>query len=98
MIKKYYYNLFIALMAAVGFTACGSDEDDYKWATTSGPQVYFSSALGNKYDITVQENSFTIPVNRVDTKGALTVPLQVEASEGCIFNVPSSVSFEDGKS
>ena len=97
MIKKYYYNLFIALMAAVGFTACGSDEDDYKWATTSGPQVYFSSALGNKYDITVQENSFTIPVNRVDTKGALTVPLQVETTEGCIFNVPSSVSFEDGK-
>lgn len=94
--KKYIYSFTWMLIAALAFTACSS-EDEYEWATVSGPQVYFSNTLGSTYDITVNENSFSIPVHRVDTQGALTVPLQVEASEGSIFNVPSSVSFQDGK-
>ena len=49
--KKYYFNLFIALMAVMGFTACSSDKDDYEWATVTGNQVYFSNTLPAKYDI-----------------------------------------------
>lgn len=94
--KKYIYSFTWMLIAALAFTACSS-EDEYEWATVSGPQVYFSSTLGTNYDITVDENSFSIPVHRVDTQGALTVPLQVEASEGSIFSVPTSVSFQDGQ-
>lgn len=95
--KKYYFNLFIALMAVMGFTACSSDKDDYEWATVTGNQVYFSNQLPTKYDISTKENSITVPINRVKTDEAITVNLTHTDATG-FFNVPSTVSFAAGES
>ena len=95
--KKSIYGLFLALFAVVGFTAC-SDDDDYQWASVSGEQVYFSNQLASVYEVSSSESSIVIPINRVDTEKATTVTLDVTASEGAIFTVPSSVTFDAGKS
>ncbi len=94
--KKYYINLFIALMAVVGFTACSDDDDNYQWATVSGNQVYFSNQLPTSYSISKSENSFTVPINRVKTDEAITVNLTHTDGTG-FFNVPTSVSFAAGE-
>ena len=68
--KKYYFNLFIALMAVMGFTACSSDKDDYEWATVTGNQVYFSNTLPSSINLSKSANTFAIPVSRVDSAAA----------------------------
>lgn len=95
--KKYYFNLFIALMAVMGFTACSSDKDDYEWATVSGNQVYFSNTLPSSYTISNKTNSITVPINRVKTDEAITVNLSHTDATG-FFNVPTTVSFAAGES
>ena len=94
--KKYYFNLFIALLGVVGFTACSSDDDDYQWATVSGNQVYFSNQLPSSYNISKSTSSFTVPINRVKTDEAITVNLTHTDGTG-FFNVPSTVSFAPGE-
>ena len=97
MMKKYYFNLFIALLGVVGFTACSSDDDDYQWATVSGNQVYFSNQLPSSYNISKTTNVINIPINRVKTDEAITVNLIHTDGTG-FFNVPSTVSFAAGES
>ena len=94
--KKYYFNLFIALLGVVGFTACSSDDDDYQWATVSGNQVYFSNQLPSSYNISKTTNVINIPINRVKTDEAITVNLIHTDGTG-FFNVPSTVSFAPGE-
>ena len=96
MMKKYYLNLFIALLGVVGFTACSSDDDDYQWATVTGNQVYFSNQLPSSYNISKATNSITVPISRVKTDEAITVNLTHTDDTG-FFNVPSTVSFAAGQ-
>lgn len=94
--KKIIYSLFLALVGMAALTACSSDDHDYTWATTSGEQVYFSKDLASVLNISNKENSFTVPVNRVNTKGSVDVPLTL-TSEDNFLSAPSSVSFADGQ-
>lgn len=70
--------LFFGLLAVAGllFTACHeNDDDDYKWATVSGEQVFFDFSLPSRVDLDKDANSFTIPLKRLNTSSAITVPL-----------------------
>ncbi len=97
MMKNYYYNLFIALMAVAGLAACSDNDDDYQWATVTGNQVYFSNQLPASYSISKNTNSISIPINRVKTDEAITVNLSHTDATG-FYNVPASVSFAQGES
>lgn len=93
--KRYISNMFIAIMALAAFMACSSN-DDYQWATVSGEQVYFSNEIASRQVISMTGSSFTIPINRVNKSGSITVSLTSEDVDG-FFTVPSSVSFADGQ-
>ena len=95
--KKYIYSLVIATLALVGFTACSSDDNDYQKASVSGEQVYFSNETATTVNVTKDATSFSIPVLRVNTAGALNVALTVTDESG-LFTIPSSISFADGES
>lgn len=95
--KRNIYSLFLALIAMAAFTACSSDDHEYQWATASGEQVYFSKDLPAQVEISNKENSFTVPVSRVNTSGSVTVNISLE-SEDNFLSAPSSVTFAEGAS
>ena len=96
MNKLFKYSLALLTMA-VAFTACSDSDDNYQPGSASGSQVFFNNTLQSQYEITGDANSFTVPIQRANTSGTITVPLTVTMSEGSIFTVPSSVTFNDGE-
>lgn len=84
----------LALVAA-GFTAC-SDDDFQAGPGVDGAQVYFPETIPEQINLEENASSFTIPVKRVATEGALSVAIMGEDESG-LFTVPSSVTFPDGK-
>lgn len=92
-LNKIYLSL-IAMLSLI-MTACSSD--DYDWATVSGNQVYFSNELDSIVEISPKTTTFEVPISRVKTDEAITVPLKVEQESGSIFTVPSSVEFKAGE-
>lgn len=87
----------MALVA--GFTACSEDGADYQpGAVAEGPQAYFPSDAQTSFSVSAEDSAVTLPVNRVETAGALDVPVLVTVAEGNegLFEVPTSVSFNDG--
>lgn len=96
MIMKLNKLFFGLLGIATLFTACKENEDDdYKWASVSGEQSYFSFDLPTKVELDTAATSFKIPVKRINSSGALTVPLTCIDTLG-VFTFPSSVTFEAG--
>ena len=90
--------LFFGLLGiATLFAACKENEDDdYKWATAAGEQVYFSNELSAKVELDTAATSFSIPVKRINAGGAITVPIAAVDTFG-VFTYPSSVSFDAGQ-
>lgn len=73
-INKIYFS-FMAMLAMM-LTACSSD-DDYRWASVSGTEVYFSNTLESTVELSADANSFNVPLNRIDASEELTVNLNV---------------------
>lgn len=93
-----YNKLFLGLLAFATMTFVGcKDEDTIGYEPVEGPQVYFSSELPTTVELSKAENSFTIPITRIDSVGALTVPVTATLPDGSIFTVPSSITFADGQ-
>lgn len=94
------YKLFAAVMVvatAAGFASCSDDDNDYVPAEVPGnAQVYFNNAQESTINIVEDQDEFDILVLRQDTIGALTVNITANDPSG-IFNIPSSVTFADGK-
>ena len=90
--------LFFGLLGiATLFAACKENEDDdYKWATATGEQVYFSNDLAAKVDLDTAATSFSIPVKRMNAGSAVTVPITAVDTFG-VFTYPTSVSFDAGQ-
>ena len=82
-------------MAALTMASCSS-EDEYQWATVSGPQVFFSDELPSQYEIDPAGTSFNVPISRSDASGSLTVNL-TSTSENPMYSIPSSVTFDAGQ-
>lgn len=95
--KKYIYLTLLSLIALVGFTACSDDDHEYEPATASGEQVYFSNALPSTVELSKSESSTTIQLNRINTSGSISVPLNVKKGAGSYMTYPSTVTFADGE-
>jgi hypothetical protein len=94
------YNKIIGLLMSLcllaGFTAC-NDSVDYDMAEVPGnAQVYFPSSVSTTQTLSFTGSSFTIPVYRLDTTGALTVPVTFSCEEEGLFTFPTEAVFADG--
>lgn len=98
------FNKILALPALAltmwGFGAC-TDEVKYDPAEQlSTPQVYFPTTTPSAVDIEENQTSVTVNVERVNTSGAITVPVTATATVGGeatdIFTVSSVAAFADG--
>jgi hypothetical protein len=87
---------FVSLLA-IALSGC-SDDDDFSRATIEGNQVYFSNELSTSLTTPKSTSTVNIPVNRIKTAEAITVPLTVTKPSSSIYNIPSSVSFAAGDS
>lgn len=96
MNKILKYSLML-LAVGCAFTACKDEDDQRPIIPVEGPQVFFSSELPETIELSKSTNSFSIPVTRVDSVGALTVPVTVTLPDGSIFTAPKSVTFADGQ-
>ena len=96
MNKILKYSLML-LAVGCAFTACKDEDDQRPIIPVEGPQVFFSSELPETIELSKSTNSFSIPVTRVDSVGALTVPVTVTLPDGSIFTAPTSVTFADGQ-
>lgn len=95
LIKSIYLVLFGVL--ALSVSSC-TDDYEYDAAKAEGEQVYFSNTLSSTVEISPSSTSFTIPVRRINTSDAITVPITSTVTDGSIFNVGSEVSFAEGDS
>ncbi|MDO4160447.1 MAG: hypothetical protein Q4D41_08335 [Prevotellaceae bacterium] len=94
-LNKLYFGL-IAAVLTFAFASC-SEDDNYTWASMeSGAQVYFNKDLPSTIDLSMDESSFTVTLNRVDSTESLTVPIAVTQEDGSIFTIPTSATFAAG--
>lgn len=91
-----YSTMLLLSVLAFALGSC-TDEYEYSGAVAEGEQVYFSNTLGSTVELTLDKSSFQIPVNRIDTKGELTLPLVVTKIDGSKLVIPETVTFADGK-
>ena len=88
----------MALVA--GFTACSEDGADYQpGAPAEGPQVYFPTEVVTNYTLGAEDSAVEIAVSRVETEGAIEVPVLATIAEedAALFTVPAYVNFADGE-
>jgi len=94
-INKMFFGLLGVL--AMMFVSCSENkDDDYNWATVSGEQVFFSNELPATVELSRTSNTFSIPVKRMNSDGAVTVSVTANDPSG-LFTIPSSVSFNAGQ-
>lgn len=94
--KKLYNVLLMALVTMAGFTAC-SESEDYQPGTVSGVQVFFSNELPSQRNLSFDETTFIVPINRYVTDEAITVNLSHTDNTG-FYSIPSTVTFAAGQS
>ena len=94
---KIFFLSAVVAMAGL-FTAC-SENDWSAGAPAEGPQAYFSAEAPTSYKLTTEDTAVEIPVMRVETEGALEVPVlaTIAEADAALFTVPAYVNFADGE-
>lgn len=98
--NKIHHLFTTILLLAVTTLTLGSCTEEYEYTATTveGEQVYFSNTLPSTIELSATENSVTVPVNRIDRDGDLTIPLTVSVPEGSSLTVSNQVTFAAGDS
>lgn len=92
-----YASVALAAVMAISTVSCSDDSHEYVPATPeSGDQVYFSTETATKYNAKATENKIAIPIYRIRTDAATSVPITVTDEKGN-FTGPSTVNFDAGK-
>ena len=96
--KRIYQFGLLLMTSLLMLTAC-HDENLMRNAGgygEDGMQVYFSNSLPATVTISAEDGQFIVPLKRMVIEEALTVALTVTQEDGSIYEVPGSVTFEEG--
>ncbi|MBP5381229.1 MAG: hypothetical protein J6Y39_05830 [Bacteroidaceae bacterium] len=97
--KRIYQFGLLLMTTLLMLTAC-HDENlmrNAKGYGEDGMQVYFSNELPATVTISAEDGQFVVPLKRMVTEESLTVALTVTQEDGSIYEVPGSVTFEEGQ-
>ena len=97
---KKFFGYFAAFVLAAGLIGCSDDDADYAGAV-DGAQVYFPTSTATTYTLSAETNSVSVAISRVDTNGAIDVPVTLTAADpayASLFRGASDVIFADGAS
>lgn len=92
--------MFIALMSIIALASCGDDDNYVAGAQDSADKVgvYFPTTDGGSNEVDPADpTEFNIKVARMNTNGAISVPLNVIANDENVFQVPATAEFKDGE-
>lgn len=92
--------MFIALMSIIALASCGDDDNYVAGAQDSADKVgvYFPTTDGGSNEVDPADpTEFNIKVARMNTNGAVSVPLNVVSNDEDIFHVPATAEFKDGE-
>ncbi len=98
LLNKYF---LMAMAVCLSFTACSDDDDNW----SPGPQeegsgiagAYFHNGNETLYEVDpTAETVFPVTVCRLDSVGALSLPIEVLTNDSNVFVVPEAVEFADG--
>lgn len=97
--KKFAKYMFLAFAGCLSLASC-SDDDDW-----SPGQADAADVAGVYFPTTTQEievdpedaTQFNLTVSRLNTSGALSVPVVVVQNDSNVFNIPSTIEFADGQ-
>ena len=97
--KNFTKYMLIAFAASLSMTACES-EDDFQ----CGPEdsetkagAYFEALTDNIELEPTEATVASIYVSRLNSKGALSLPIRVAKNQDDVFSVPATVEFADGE-
>ena len=99
---KIFFLTFLSLTAGL-FTSCGPEENFEPGPVPSGLQIYFPNDAPTTYALGDKDASVSIPVKRINSAGAVEVPLlydmssMEDADQALFTDIPESVKFDDGK-
>ena len=92
--------MFIALMSIIALASCGDDDKYVAGVQDSADKVgvYFPTTDGGSNEVDPADpTEFTFKVARMNTNGAVSVPLNVVSNDEAIFHVPATAEFKDGE-
>ena len=92
--------MFIALMSIIALASCGDDDKYVAGVQDSADKVgvYFPTTDGGSNEVDPADpTEFTFKVARMNTNGAVSVPLNVVSNDEDIFHVPVTAEFKDGE-
>ncbi len=94
-----FLTVFFVSVLALGLASC---TQEYEYDGMGAPDtenkggVYFPSTNQSVFEVEPTDAAeFTVEVARVDTDGALEVPLTVTVNDGDVFKVPATAVFAD---
>ena len=97
--KLFSKYMFVALMSIFVLASC-SDDDKYvpgEQETADKVGVYFPTTDGGNNEIDPADpTEFSIKVARMNTNGAVSVPLIVKTNENDVYQIPATADFADG--
>lgn len=93
--------MLLAMLGGIMITGCSEATAEYTPGEAgAGIQAYFPTSNASTIELNINDNSFTIPIERVDSTLSVTLPLSVEMEgKGAeeLYTFPKSVTFNESK-
>ncbi len=91
--------LLIAFVAAAFATSCTESDEFAPGEPGNGAQVYFSNENATSYNLSDEDTSIELVVNRIVADEAQTISIlsDVAAESASLFTIPNSVAFAAGE-